>query len=243
MEQPQTIKRVTTTPKQLLRSVVCTGILIFGGSTTLASEHPANDIAYAAMVLGLDATNLAAVGVTNTEVSTVLDALDEEYTLFQSLMTQQSNEANARRTIAEANARLRIDSADAQAIQGLGDAQAAAASAASTIATLKSQLLTEILDGVADSSLITPILLDESDQSRLPAPYQLGVDTDAEAKTLRWALRLETRVNANGGSLPSEATSALNSARAVYAYQAAKLRIETYGAANQTAIDSWISNN
>jgi len=234
--------RFATTTKQLLLRAMCFGAAACGQSAALASEHPANDVANAAMVLGLDASSLAVVGVTNSEISTVLDALDEEYSLFQSMMTQHTNEANASKAIADANARLRIDAADTQAQQDLADAQTDAVLASNAIVSLKTQLLTKILDGIAESQLISPILLDESVISRLPAAYRLAVDTNDEAKTLQWALRLETRVDANGGTLPSEATAALNDARAEYEYQAAKIRVETYSAANQAAFDRWITD-
>jgi hypothetical protein len=230
-----------TSPKRI--ALVFSSIIIGCASSTYADNHSSTDVANAAQMLGLDAANLACVGVTNTEINTVFDALDEEYDVYEQIITQYTAQANAQQSIADANARLRLDGANAQAQADLQSATAAEFLASSSITQLRASLLGDVLDGTAESSLISPILLDQGAISRLPSAYRLAVDTVDEAKTLQWALKLETRVNANGGTLPSEADDAIDDARAQIDYNTAKVRIETYSAANQTAIDNWVGNH
>jgi hypothetical protein len=71
-------------------------------------------------------------------------------------------------------------------------------------------------------------LLNRGAISRLPASF-FAINNDPVA------LKLETRVSANGGTLSSKADDATDDVRAQID---CNVRFETYSAANQAAIDS-----
>ncbi len=208
-----------------------------------AAPSDGREVADALSALGLTSESLACLDVTGEEPATVLDRLVEEYESYELLQSYQASMLAQQRVVFEANATLRDMAEDEAAQQVLFQAQSQLSTLSSSITQTRAALIDTLLDGLADETMISPVLDTEGYALRLPSAYRLAVDTDQEAQELAWALRMEEMADAAESDLPSAADTAIQAAEGQYAVQTALARVSSQQAANQTAIDQWIMNN
>jgi hypothetical protein len=213
-------------------------------AVSLAQTTPSpSEVVEAANMLGLSSDSLASLDVTSSEVDLLLDRLQEEYDQFEQLLSIQENMAEALVAEAESNAVLRHEPSDPEALAALSQAQLDISNAASSVEFRRQSIFSDVLAGLADSSLINALLLQEGSIAHLPAPYRLAVATSEDATTLLWALKMQTLTNSSGGTLPSEAAQALNNAMSQTDVNLALIRVQQHQAGIEAAINAWAASN
>ena len=209
-----------------------------------ASNEPnSNDVALASIVLGLNAESLACLNVHGSEVNTVFDRLETEYDQFDQFLIFQQQLADAIQLQAVYEAMLRLDPNDQEAQAELHNAMTSANAAALSALQSRSLLITNVLEGLADTSMIDEVLFAEGRIAKLPAAYRLAVSTETQADRLCWAIETDTRAQDQGGSTPTEAQSELNTAHAQSTVQLGLARVIAHSQSNQNAIDLWMLSN
>lgn len=211
--------------------------------STTAAPSNSQDVTDAMLALGLSAESLACLDVTGDEPATVLDRLVEEYDLYSQLLSYQASMLAQQRIVFDANATLRDMAQDESALLALSQGQTQLSTLSTLITQTRSVLIDTLLDGVADATLIDPVLDAQGYALRLPSAYRIAVDTDQEAKELAWALRMEDMADATDSDLPSSANTAIQAAEGQYPVQSALARVSSQQAANQAVIDQWVAGH
>jgi len=105
----------------------------------------------------------------------------------------------------------------------------------------RTSLITTVLDGLADMSLVSQVVHVQGPTQQLPPAYRLAVDTAGEAKTLAWALKMENMAqNDEEFDLSFEASQTINQAHGQFDVQSALVRVVTFEQANQLTMTEWM---
>ena len=213
-------------------------LFTFSISATAAPQSN-EDVVQSLNALGLNSESLACIDVIGDEPSIVLDRLETEYASYEQYLNLQEEIIVNQRIVHNANATLRDYADDIEAQQALDQAQVQIILLSNQVQATKTNLISTILDGLADSSLISPVAHAQGPSQQLPPAYRLAVDTIDEAKLLVWALKMEAMAQASEFYLSSEASQAISLAHGQLDVQSALVRVVTFEQPNQLTISEW----
>ncbi len=227
--------------KQSFTTALLAGLCVLPSAVSLAAGAPqdSTEVVQTLNALGLDAESLASIDVIGSEPSVVLDRLVEEYASYESYLALQENIAANQRIVHISNAALRDQSDDVEAQQALDEAEAQVVLLSNLARDTKTALVNTILDGLANTQLIAPVIHSLGSQ-QLPPAYRVAVDTPDEAQLLAWALKMQAAAQANDTGITNEAQDAIGAAQAQYDVQSALGRVVTHEQPNQLTIDEWV---
>lgn len=222
-------------------SVLAASACALSATASLASAAPqnANEVVQAFNALGLNAESLASIDVIGTEPATALDRLVDEFASYELIESLQSQIFDHQRTIHTANSILRDHADDVEARQALEQAEVQVILLSNQAHDTRVALVGTILDGLADLSLIAPVVHVAGPTQQLPPAYRVAVDTADEAKLLVWALKMQTMAQSSEFDLSSEASQAIGQAHAQFEVQSAMIRVTTYETPIQLTINEW----
>lgn len=178
-------------------------------SHSTASEPTRTQLSVVLYQAGLDPEALAAAGVQAGQVSTLVTEAHATLTdRLDALMLAQMEHADAQRQVTALRRSIRAGTADQEAVSELANAQSAAATAQSSIDTIRAEVFaaaTAHLDGEVVTRLHT---VAGNRRWRLPIQYAVRDRSEAEWVALREALA-NTRISADIGEEADPASMAL----------------------------------
>lgn len=225
------------------RQLVAVSIVLSAAAANALAVPTADEVVQAASLLGLSPQSLAAVDVFGNEVATLLDRISEEYDQVEAWLTADRSHAAALCDARDARAILRVNPEDQEARALLDRSLTGVQAASDTMQQARASLISELLDGLADSSAVFQVIHTNAESCKLPPVYRLAADTSDDAKTLCWAVKLEDRIGRMNDPeivLPRAAQDAINAAEAQTDFQLGRARVQAHAAANQAAIDQWV---
>lgn len=227
---------------------VMTGVAALTAATSLcnASSQGIGDGLLAtevAQAFGLTAEVLACVDIHGSEPATVYSRLAENYSTFQQFKSLLQQVLEQQNIAVSAQAVLRVVANDATAQATLDNALVQIALLSNQAEELRIQIVSTALDGLADNSMIGEVVHAGGLFASLPPQYRMAVESDDEVNKLNWALRMQERAEASGGSLHPEAQDLLSQAHTHADVQSGMVRTQTYAESNQASIRQWTLAN
>jgi hypothetical protein len=204
------------------------------------SQPTGAQVVEAATMLGVTPDSLACVGINGADVRAVLDRLAEDFEDYQSYSGLLRDAAAAHDRMVTARASARLDPHDPTAVAELQSAETAMQAAQSRGVAARADLIAALTESLCDLQDVActytgPHFL------RLPPAYRQAELNETGARTLAWALSLRARLG--GEDLPTAAANAISAAESQYRVQLALTRLRQDGAANQTAMQNWVTEN
>lgn len=194
----------------------------------------------AARAIGLNAETLACLDVHGSEPALVLDRLNTEFNTYIQYEALQGQIETQQEIAQQARLVLRDSAENADAQSALDDSQGQIVLLSNQMRSTRMQLISSVLDGLADASLVQDVLAVEGLYLMLPPEYRLAVESPNDAKDLAWALQMQEIADGNDSELHPSAQQILQHAHAQSDVQTAKARVDAYTLENTTTIEHWM---
>lgn len=197
-------------------------------------------VVHAASSLGLDADTLACLDVHGSEPAIMLDRLNEEYATFEQYESLQGQLLEQQQIAYQARAVLRDFANDAEAATALSQAESEILYLRTQVRLTRMSLINTVLEGLADTSLVSDVLDGDGLLFSLPPQYRLAVNSENSAKEIAWALQKQDQADGSNTDLNPDAQQFLQQANTQSDVQLGTVRVQTFGQANETAMEQWM---